>query len=104
MAGAAKDALLDHPGVRSHFQHVEVVIGFKDQAVRAAKMYFCKRRHVAEIRDDGELRAVGAKGERDGVGSVVGDGESVHVNVADGEVLSRVNLFDATKAFSKSSG
>ena len=40
MPGAAEDALLDDPGIRADLQHVEVVIGFEDQAIGATKMDF----------------------------------------------------------------
>jgi hypothetical protein len=104
VASAAENALFYGPGVGADFQHVEVVIGFEDQAVGFAEMDFYEFGHVTEIGDDGHLRAVGAESETDGVGSVVGNGESVDVNVADGEVLPGVNGFNAVEAFSESLG
>ena len=40
MAGAAEDALLDDPGIRADFEHVEIVIGFENQAIGATEMDF----------------------------------------------------------------
>ncbi len=97
MACAAQDPLLDHPGIRADLEHVEIVIGFKDQAVRATKMDFDELGHVAEVGDDGHFRAVRTKGESDGISRVVRNGESVHIDIADGEMLARLDGFDAVQ-------
>jgi len=34
MASAAEDALLNYPRVRAHLEHVQIVIGFQDEAIR----------------------------------------------------------------------
>src|SRR5713226_5807059 len=47
MAGAGEQPLLDDPGIRADLEHVEIVIVFKDQAVRAAQMDFDKLGHIA---------------------------------------------------------
>ena len=101
MAGAAEDALLDDPGIGANFEHVEVVIGFEDQAIGVAQMDFDELRQVAEVGDDGELRAVGAEGEGDGVGGVMRNSEGVDVDVADGEALTGVDGFKAVEAFAE---
>ncbi len=59
-------------------------------------------RHVTEIGDDGELGAIGAEGKANGIGGVVGNGESVDVNVADGEMLTSMNGFDTAEALTES--
>ena len=38
VAGAGKDALLDDPGIGPDLEHVEVVIGFEDEAIGLAEM------------------------------------------------------------------
>src|SRR6267143_5348499 len=95
MAGAAEDALLDDPWIRADLEHVEIVIRFENQAIGAAEMDFDKLRHVAEVGDDSHFRAVRTKGESDGISRVVRNSESVDVNVADCEVLARLDGFDA---------
>ena len=95
MAGAAEDALLDDPRIRADLEHIEIVIRFENQAIGATEMDFDKLRHVAEVGDDSHFRAVRTKGESDGISRVVRNGESVDVNVADCEVLARLDGFDA---------
>jgi len=80
------------------------VIGLEDQAVGFAEMNFDEFGHVPEIGDDGHLRAVGAEGEADGVGGVVGNGEGVDVDVTDSEMLASVDGFHAAKTFGESVG
>jgi hypothetical protein len=104
MAGAAEHALFYGPGVGADFKHIEIVIGFQDQTIGFAEMDFDQFRHVSEIGDNGHFRAARAEGESDGVGSVVGDGESVDVDVADGEVLAGVNGLDTVESFAESIG
>jgi hypothetical protein len=91
VAGAGEDALFDDPGIRADLEHVEIVIGFEDEAIGLAEMDSDVIRQVAEIGADGDLGAVGAEGESDGVGGVVRDGKRVHVDVADGETLAGLN-------------
>ena len=102
MSGAAEHALLDDPGIRADFQHVEIVIGFEDQAIGAAEMDFYEFGHVTKVRDDGHFRAVRTERETNRVGGVVRNSESVNVNVADREVLARLNRFDAPEALAES--
>jgi hypothetical protein len=104
MPRAAEHTLLDDPGIRTDFQHVEVVIGFEHQAVRAAQMHFDKLGHVTEIGNDGHLCAVRTKSESEGVGGIVGNREGVHFDVANGEALAGVNRFDSSKTLSKRLG
>ena len=104
MAGAGKDALLDDPGIRANLEHVEIVIGFKDEAIRLAEMDADVVREVAEIGADGDFCAIGAEGEAYGIGRVVWDGKSVHVDVADGEALAGLDGFDAAKALAEGVG
>jgi len=101
MAGAAEDALLNQPRVRADFQHFQVVIRFKHQAVGAAKMNLDKFGHIAEIGDDGQLCAVRTKRKPNRIGGIVRNGESVDVDIANGEMLASANRLDTTKAFPK---
>src|SRR6516165_12076893 len=101
MAGAGKHALLDDPGIRADLEHVEIVVGFEDHAVRFTEMDLDKFRHVAQIGADGDLRAIGAKGKTDGVGGIVRDGEGVDVNVADSKALAGLNGFHAAETLTK---
>jgi hypothetical protein len=101
MAGAGKDALLDDPRIRANLEHIEIVVGFKDQAIGFAEVDFDKLRHVAEVGADGHLGAVGAKSETDGIDGIVRDGEGVDVNVADTEALAGLNGFDAAEALAE---
>ena len=104
MAGAGEDALLDDPGIRADLEHVEIVIGFENEAIGLAEMDPDVIGQVAEIGADGDFCAVGAKGESDGVCGVVRDGERVDINVANGETLARLNGFDATEALAEGLG
>jgi hypothetical protein len=101
MAGAGEDALFDDPGIRADLEHVEIVIGFEDKAVGLAKMDSDVIGQIAEIGADGNLGAVGAEGESDGVGGVVGDGERVDVDVADGETLASLDGLHAAEALAE---
>jgi hypothetical protein len=101
MAGAGEDALFDDPGVRADFEHVEIVIGFEDEAVGLAEMDSHVIRKVAEIGADGDFGAVGAEGEADGVGGVVRDGKRVHVDVADRETLAGLDGLHTAEALAE---
>src|SRR6266481_6536782 len=104
VAGAGKDALLDDPGIGPDLEHVEVVIGFEDEAIGLAEMDSHVVWQVAKIRADGNFCAVGAEGESDGIGCIVRDGERMDVNVADGETLASLDGFDTSEAFAESVG
>ena len=104
VAGAREDALLDDPGIGADLQHVEIVIGFEDEAIGLAEVDSDVVWQVAEIGADGDFGAVGAEGESDGVGCVVRDGERVDVDIADGEGLAGLNGLDAAQALAESVG
>src|SRR5260370_8007759 len=63
VAGAGKDPLLDDPGIGPDLEHVEVVIGFEDEAIGLAEMDSHVVWQVAKIRADGNFCALGAEGE-----------------------------------------
>jgi hypothetical protein len=104
MAGAGKDALLDDPRIGANFEHVEVVIGFEDQAIGFAEVDFDKLGHVAEVGADGNLGAVGTKGEPDRIDGIVRDGEGVDVDVTDTKTLAGLNGFNAAEALAEGLG
>ena len=104
MAGAGEDALLDDPGIRADLEHVEIVIGFEDEAIGLAEMDSDMIGQVAEIGADGDFGAVGAESEANGVGSVMRNRESVNVDVADGEALAGLDGFDPAEALAKGVG
>jgi hypothetical protein len=104
VAGAGENALLDDPGVGADFEHIEIVIGFEDEAIGLAEMDSNVIREVAEISADGDLGAVGTEGESDGVSGVVRDGEGMDVDVADGETLASLDGFYAAEAFAERVG
>jgi len=102
MAGARENTLLDDPGIGADLEHVEIVIGFEDEAIGLAEMDSNVIREVAEIGADSDFGAVGAESEADGIGGVVRDGEGVDVDVANGEALAGLDGFDAAEAFAES--
>lgn len=104
MSGAGEHPLLDDPRVGADLEHVQIVIGFEDHAVGAAKMHFDEFGHVAEVGADRDFYAVASKGEADGIGGIVGDDKSVDIDVADGEMLAGFNFFYATQALGESDG
>ena len=82
MADAAHHALLDAPRIRAAAQQFEVVIGFDHQHMASAQVVTDAVGHVSQIGADADLNAVAAKGEADGIDSVVRDGERLHCDVA----------------------
>jgi hypothetical protein len=104
VSGAGEDALLDDPGIWADFEHVEIVIGLEHEAIGIPEMDFDEFGHVAEVGDESHFCAVGAKGEADGIGGVMGNLKSVDVNIADGEVLAGMNGFDAIESFAERVG
>jgi hypothetical protein len=104
MASAGEYALLDDPRIGPDLEHIEIVIGFEDEAIGLAEVDFDELRHVAEVGADGHLGAVGTKSETDGIDGIVRDGEGVDVDVADTEALARLNGFNATESFAEGLG
>ena len=104
MAGAAQHALLHHPWIRTHFEHIQIVIGFQDQAVRAAEMNFYQLRHVTEVGNDRHFRAIRTKRKPDGISRVMRYCKRVNFNVANAEMLPHANGFHAVEPLAKSFG
>src|SRR5277367_3906989 len=95
MPGAAEDALLDDPRIRSDFEHVQIVIGFKQQAIGVAQMNLYKFGHVSKIGNDRHLCAVSAEREADWIGSVMGNLKRVDIDIANRKMLPRLNGFNS---------
>ena len=104
MPGAAEDALLDDPGIRSDFQHVQIVIRFEQQTIRVAQMNFDEFRHIAEVRHERHLRAIGAKREADRVGRIVGNLKRVNIDITNRKMLAGLNGFHTAQALRESFG
>jgi hypothetical protein len=104
VASAGEDALLDDPGIRADLEHVEIVIGFEDEAIGLTEVDSNVIWEVAEIGADGDFGAVGAESESDGIGGVVRDCESVDVDIADGKALAGLDGFDASEALAEGIG
>ena len=101
MPGAGEHALLDDPGIWADFEHVEIVIGLQDEAIGLAEMDFDELGHVAKIGADGNLGAISAEGEAEGIGGIVRDSEGVDDDIANGKTLPGVDGFDAAEAFAE---
>ena len=101
MPRSGEHALLDDPRVGADLEHIEVVIGFENEAIGLPKMNLDKFGHVAEIGADGDLGPVGAESEAERIGSVVRNGEGVNVNIANGEALPGVDGFDAAETLAE---
>ncbi len=101
MPRAAQHALLHHPRIRPHLEHIQIVIGLQHQAISPAKMDLDEFRHVAKIGDDRHLRAVRTEREPDRVRRVVRNRESVHLNIPNGKMLPRLNRFHAVEPLAK---
>ncbi len=94
---AAHHALLYGPGVRADLQHVEIVIGFEQQHVGAAQMELDGIGNVAEVGDDADVDALRVKTVAHGIDGVVGDGEAVDVDIADGEARASLETLQARR-------
>jgi hypothetical protein len=64
-------------------------------------MDFDELRHAAEIGDEGHLYAISLECESDGVGGIMRNAEGVDVDITDGEALTGVNGFEASKALAE---
>ena len=83
MADAAHHALLHGPGIRAHLQHVEIVIGFEQQHVRAAQVELDGFGNVAQIGGDADAHALRLEAEAHRIDGVVRNAEALHFDIAD---------------------
>ncbi len=102
MTGARKNPLFHHPWIRTDLEHVQIMIGFEDQAIRFTQMNLYKFGHIAEVGTDRYFCAVAAKCESDGVSGVMRNGKRVHVDIADREMLPGLNGLHAAQALAES--
>ena len=77
MAIATFYSLLQRPGVGSVYQHIEVVIGFKNEKMAASQMLPHKPCRNAEICCDADSTAIHVDGESDRIDGIVGDIEGM---------------------------
>src|ERR1700722_1918849 len=94
MPGAAHHSLLDMPGVRTHLEHFDVVIGFEHHGIAIAQVMLYQFRHVAEIGDDGNFDATRTEGKPEWVGGIVWNRKRCYLDVANSERVTRLNEID----------
>src|SRR5580658_2644353 len=97
MSRAAENTLLDDPRIRPNLQHVQIVIRFEQQTIGVAQVNFDELGHVAEVGDERHLRAVRAKREADGIGSVMRNLKRVDIDIANREMLASLNRLHSTQ-------
>ncbi len=95
MAGATHHPLLDVPGIRSHLEHVQIVIRFENQNIGFAQIVFHELGHVAQVGNDGHFGAARAKCVAYWIGSIVRNSERIDFDIADLEALACLDVFDA---------
>src|SRR5689334_6249043 len=95
VAVAAHHALLHRPGIRSDLQHIEIVIGFEQQHVRAAQMKLDRVRNITEVGDDADLDALRLETKAYRVDGIVRNGEAVDLDVADDQARARLKALQA---------
>ena len=95
MPHPAHDALLHAPGVGADFQHVEIVIRFEQQQVRAPQVEFDGLGNVAEVRDHPDAHALRGETEAHRVDGVVRDAEALDCDIVDLETRARLKWFQA---------
>ena len=94
MAGPREHALLDDPGIRANLEHVEVVIGFEDEAVGFAQMHFHVIGHITQVRANSDLGAVSPKRESHRIDSIVGNTKRIDFDIANGKGLAGLDGLD----------
>jgi hypothetical protein len=104
MPRAAENALFNDPRIRADFEHVQIVVRFEQQAIRVAQMNLHKLGHIAKIRDERHLRAIGTKRETNRIGGVVRNLKRVNIDIANGEVLAGLNRLHAAQTLPKPVG
>src|SRR5258708_3132465 len=70
VTGAGKDSLLDDPGIGPDLEHVEVGIGFEDEAIGLAGRDSDVIGQVAKVRAEGKLFSLGVGGDGDWVEAI----------------------------------
>src|SRR5829696_5215632 len=83
MPHTAHHTLLHRPRVRPHLQHLDIMIRFEQQQVRAAEMEPYRIGHISEICSNAELDSLRAQAVTDWIPRVVRNGEAIDFNIAD---------------------
>ena len=71
MPNSGHNALFYGPRIRSAAKHLQVVVGFQNEAVAAAQLVADVGRQEAEIGGEGQANAFGDEAEADRIGGVV---------------------------------
>jgi len=98
MPGAAHDALLHMPGIRTHLEHLQIVIRFQHDSIAITQVLLHQLGHVTEIGDERQLHAGGTKGEAERVDGVMGDAEGSDFDIADTKSVAGFDELDAVEA------
>src|SRR5271157_2171396 len=93
MADTAHYALLDRPGIGAGAEHFDVMIRFHDEDAAASQMVPNVGWHVPEVGSETDLDAFGAKGEADGIGGVMRNGEGHDLDIADAKAAPGGEMF-----------
>src|SRR5215467_2309985 len=90
----AHHSLLYRPGIRSHPQHLQIVIRFHHQHVATAQVIANAQRYISEVGGDSNLDSFRAEREPHWVGGVVRNGERLHRDIAHLKCMSRLEALE----------
>src|SRR5208337_5288777 len=91
----AHHALLHVPRIRTDLQHIQVVVRFKNQTMATLHALLDDFRNISEISDQANSDALGIKREGNWIHRIVRDRERRDLNVADAELLTGSEVFEA---------
>src|SRR5215469_5171476 len=95
MPDPAHDALLDRPRVRSHTQHLQIVVRLHHQHVAPAQVIAYAQRDVPEIGGDSNLDAFCTKREPHRISGIVRNREWLHRDIAYLKCVSRLETLES---------
>ena len=99
MPVAAHQSLFQIPWIRTDAEHLEIVIGFKNQHVRAVKLLCDSIRKVSDIGELRDFYAVVLNAERNRLGRVVRYAERQDFRVADRlRIRCQIEVFELQRA------
>ncbi len=96
---AAHHTLLHRPGIRTHAQHFEIVIGFQNKQIRSAEVHAKRIGDITQIGGNRHLDPLCREGEPDGVHCIVRDGEACHIEIPDTKGVPSLKAFECGRAF-----
>ena len=97
MPHSRQDPLFDRPGVGAVAQHLEIVIRFQQQQIQGAELLPYVRRDVAEVGGKAQTDPLGGEDKAHGIGRVMRNCKGAKADVADGEGLAGLEVFDGRK-------